>query len=290
QAGEGQAGPLADFVDDDHRLQRWLAWIGLVELVYAVAINPMGGRDRQTGLVLGLVLVLALALALHRHLSRSGEESPSRLRSPWILPVLALVLWIQPARTSLSDLAATRSWAPHDWSREALARTPTDALVLTQSDDLSAGLAAARMLEGARPDVVAVVAQHLYRPATEWQLAEPRRASVWRAAATADPAGGDRARLVAVLERWRGPVVIESPATVVFAGLALPGEGEPPLWLSELPIPAGSLPPGARVPGEADPLAAAVARWRGRLEAPVDRERLAEEVRARRACDDRRRA
>src|SRR5690606_28481729 len=157
-------------VDDDHRLLRWVAWIVLVELIYAVAINPMGGRDRQTGVALCLMAALALALGVHRAMAR---RPPLR----WIpLPLLACALSLPSAFESLREQSVTRSWTPHEWTAEVLARTPTDALVLTQSDDLSAGLTAARALEGARPDIVAIPAQHLYRTPNEWQRARPRHA------------------------------------------------------------------------------------------------------------------
>jgi tetratricopeptide (TPR) repeat protein len=253
-----------DHVDDDHRLLRWVAWIAIVELVYAVAINPMGGRDRQTGLALALLAALALGLAVHRATER---RPPLR----WVaLPLLACALWIPPAFESLADARVTRSWAPHEWTREVLARTPSDALVLSQSDDLSAGLMAARALEGARPDLVLVPAQHLYRQPSEWQRATPRRAVVWDAVAKAE-AENDAGRIAAVLGRWRGAVVLESPSTSVLAGISLPGTGEPPIWIAELPISTDAL-----APGQVDPLRAALERWDGRLTTSFDRDRLAD--------------
>lgn len=256
----------ASFVDDDHRLMRWIAWVALVELIYAVAINPMGGRDRQTGLALGLLAALSLGLGVHRWLDRPRERG---LALRWIaLPLLASALWIPAGFESLGDVRATRSWAPQAWTRAALARVPTGALVLSQSDDLSAGLAAARVLEGARPDLVAMPAQHLYREPAEWEREDPRRAALWQAVADAG-ASDDRQRVHAVFASWRGPVALESPSTAALAGVALPGSGEPPLWLAELP-------PGPALPEVGDPLAEAVERWRGRLETRADRERLAD--------------
>ena len=38
-----------------------------------------------------------------------------------------------------ADQAVTRSWAPHAWTTAALAQLPPGTLLLTQSDDLSAG-------------------------------------------------------------------------------------------------------------------------------------------------------
>lgn len=266
-AREGEGARPSAHLDDDHRLLRWLAWIVIVELGYAIAINPMGGRDRQTGLALALVAALALGLAVHRTTER---RPPLR----WVaLPLLACALWIPAGFESLADARVTRSWAPHEWTREVLARTPTDALVLSQSDDLSGGITAAQALEGARPDLVAVAAQHLYREPSEWQRATARRAAIWDAAAEAE-GSSDLARIIAVLQRWRGAVVLESPSTSVLSGVSLPGIGEPPIWIAELPIPADALPPAAE--RDTDPLRAAVDRWDARLTNPVDRERLAD--------------
>ena len=260
-----QGRRLREFVDDDHRLLRLVFWIVLVELVYAVAINPMGGHDRQTGLALCFLAALALGLGVHRLIA---QRPPLR----WIaLPLLACALWVPAAFESFDDLHATRSWAPHDWAREVLARTPSDALILSQSDDLSAGLVAARALEGARPDVVAVPAQHLYRRPSEWQRATPRRAVVWDAAASGT---NDASRVAAVLGNWRGAVVLESPATMVLADIALPGAGEPPIWLAHMPPEPDARPVG--VLPDNDPLADAIVRWSPRLTNPVDRQRLAD--------------
>jgi tetratricopeptide (TPR) repeat protein len=263
--GVAEKKHLAEFVDDDHRLLRLVGWIVLVELVYAVAINPMGGRDRQTGLALCLLAALALALGVHR---LTATRPPLR----WVaLPLLGCALWLPTVFESFDDLHATRSWAPHDWTREVLARTPSDALILSQSDDLSAGLVAARALEGARPDVVAIAAQHLYRVPSEWQRATPRRAAIWDAAAKGED---DAGRIARVLSTWRGAVVLESPTTMVLASVALPGDGEPPIWIATMPPQPDARPVGV-VPDH-DPLAEAIERWSPRLTHPVDRERLAD--------------
>ncbi|KIG15938.1 hypothetical protein DB30_05129 [Enhygromyxa salina] len=265
--GTERGAKIADFVDDDHRLLRWVGWLVAVELIYAVAINPMGGRDRQTGLALGLLAALALGLGVHRF---TAERPLMR----WVLlPLLACALWLPAGFESLPDARATRSWAPHAWTREVLAHTPTDALLLSQSDDLSAGLMAARALEGARPDVIAIPAQHLYRTPTPWQRGTARRAAVWEAVATATH-DDDRDRVSALLSAWRGAVVLESPTTAVLAGIALPGAGAPPIWIAQLPPDEHALPPS--VTGDGDPLTETIARWDPLLDNPVDRERLAD--------------
>lgn len=251
--------------EPDYRLLLAAGWLVLIEVVYAVAINPMGGRDRQTGAPLVWIAALLIGLAIHRW---TQERPPLRAV---VLPLLVCVLWIPSGWTSLGDLATTRSWAPHAWTRAALARTPSDALVLSQSDDLSAGITAARVLEGARPDLVALPAQHLYREPSEWQLASDRRARIWQAA---DKAESESARVIAALSSWRGPVALESPGTAILAGIDLPGGGEPPLWQTRLP--AGRPLPSVAEANEDDPLRAAIERWRGELVTELDRERLAD--------------
>ncbi|MFV8752364.1 protein O-mannosyl-transferase family [Nannocystaceae bacterium ST9] len=265
----GLTRPLRDADDrqalirePDYHVLLGVAWLVAVELVYAVAINPMGGHDRQTGAPLVWAAALLIGLAIHRW---TLARPPLRAV---VLPLLICALWIPSGWTSVADLATTRSWAPHAWTRTALAQTPSDALVLSQSDDLSAGITAARVLEGARPDLVAIPAQHLHRTPSEWQLADPRRARVWQAAARAE---GESARVIAALSSWRGPVALESPGTAVLAGIDLPGGGEPPLWQTHLP--------GGRAPGpdlDEDPQRAAIERWRGELVVELDRQRLAD--------------
>ncbi len=251
--------------EPDYRLLLAATWVIVVEVIYAVAINPMGGRDRQTGAVLVWVALLLIGLSIHRWTS---DRPPLRAV---VLPLLVCALWIPAGWTSFADLSTTRSWAPHAWTRAALARTPSDALLLSQSDDLSSGIAAARVLEGARPDLVTLPAQHLYRQPSEWQQADPRRARVWQAAGQAESESG---RVLAALSSWRGPVALESPGTAVLAGLDLPGGGEPPLWQTHLPLArVAAVEPSERI---ADPIGAAIERWRGELVSGLDRERLAD--------------
>lgn len=242
-----------------------VAWLVAVELFYAVGINPMGGADRQTGLPLALLGALAVGEA-----SRRWLRDRARLR--WaVLPLLATVLLLPPALHGGPDLVVTRSWAPHGWARAALAQLPPGALLLTQSDDLAAGVAAARLLEGARPDVVAIPAQHLHRPTPEVAAVVPAHAAIWGAAHAAHDEAG---RIEAAIAAHPGAVALESPRTGVMAGVR---------WWSE----HGRLPLAIAWPGGGDPAAAAqgggpgvsppaeVERWLPRLPSPEDRRRLA---------------
>jgi tetratricopeptide (TPR) repeat protein len=227
-----------------------------VELFYVVGINPMGGTDRQTGLVLAPVAALVVGDACRRWLRDRG-----RLR--WgVLPLLATVLLLPPALDSGPDLAVTRSWAPHAWTRAALAQLPPGALLLTQSDDLAAGIAAARLLEGARPDVVALPAQHLYRPTPEAAAADPRHAAIWDAAHAAHDEAG---RIAAAIAAHEGPVALESAGTGLFAAV--------PWWSEHGRLPLAVAGPGAAQGSVAPP--DEVAQWLPRLPTTEDRRRLA---------------
>ncbi|MCH9682677.1 MAG: DUF2723 domain-containing protein [Deltaproteobacteria bacterium] len=237
-----------------------ITWIVAVELLYIVGINPMGGADRQTGLVLAPIAALAVGDAARRWLADRG-----RLR--WaVLPLIGTVLVLPPALRSAPDLAVTRSWAPHAWTRAALAQLPPGTLLLTQSDDLAAGTISARMLEGARPDVVSVPAQHLYRPMPQAAAADPRRASIWEAAHTADT---EAERIVAAIEAHPGPVALELPRSGVFSRVPWWSTlGALPLAIDGAPSVRAALPDGRDVRLQ-------VEGWLPRLPTAEDRRRLA---------------
>lgn len=229
-----------------------IAWIVGVELLFAIGINPMGGPDRQTGLVLGPIAALVVGTQVHVALADR----------PWgrmlLLPIMGTVLVLPAALRSAGDLFTTRSWGPHAWTRGVLAQLPPRALLLVQSDDLAAGLAAARALEGARPDVVALPAQHLYKGGSEAALADPREAIVWRAASEATT---ERDRIVRAIESFPGPVALEHPGSTLFEGV--------PWWPAH-----GDLPLRVHGPAPAKAVPDLVQHWLARLPTHEDRRRL----------------
>lgn len=231
-------------------------WIALVEVVYAIGINPMGIADRQTGMVLGPIAALVVGEAMR-------SVFATRPRVGWIVgPCVWMALVVPAAWRSASDAARTRSWGPHAWTRDALAQLPVGSLLLVQSDDLAAGTLAAKMLEGARPDVTVLVGQHLHRP-IHGVAHDPRRLALQTAAAGAL---GERARVDAVIAAHAGPVALESPGTGVFGNVAFwDAHGDWPLRIRD---PAGRVP----LPREAP---AAVEAWLSRLPTDEDRKRLA---------------
>jgi hypothetical protein len=258
----GPAGPALTLVAllvlwANRRNRRAVAavtWLLVVFLLYVVGINPMGGEDRQTGLVLAVLAALVVGEALRRTL-----VAMPRLR--WALPPLAWTVLVLPAALlSFGDHVSTRSWAPHAWTRHALAQLPPGTLLLTQSDDLAAGVLAATMLEGARPDVVSLPAQHLHKPMPDTAIgtaAEP----VWHAAAQ----GSTEAQRITLAMHAHGePIAVEHPASGLFV---------PTGWWPK----DGRLPLGVAGAGAFERLAVSdeVQTWLPRLPSPDDRRRLA---------------
>lgn len=143
-----------------------------------------------------------------------------------------------------------------------LAQLPVGSLVLVQSDDLASGTVAAAMLEGARPDVVVLVGQHLHRPITGAR-ADERKLALGRAAAQARTEQG---RIEAVIAAHAGPVAVESPGTGVFADVAF--------WTSQGEWPVRIRDAAGRVPPSTD-AEASMEAWLSRLPSDEDRKRLA---------------
>ncbi len=225
------------------------AW-GLGSLVYAVGINPMGGVDRQTGLVLAWCVVLLVAVVLDRPL-----QTRPRLRQA-VLPVVWTVLVAPAAIRSSADFGSLPSWAPHAWTRGALAQLPPSTLLLTQSDDLSAGLTWARVIEGARPDVTTWPGQHLHRPPGPGRRAEDP--ALWRAVAEA---GSEARRIEAAIASHDGPVALEHAGSGVFAAVRFDGA------FAGLPLAIADTSPPA--------ITEQIAAWLPRLPCAEDRRRLA---------------
>lgn len=231
------------------------AWL-VGSTIYAVGINPMGGVDRQTGLVLGWCVVLLVAVNLDGWL----RERP-RLRHG-VMPVVWTILVVPAAIRSVGDFATMPSWAPHAWARAALGQLPPRALLLTQTDDLSAAVTWACVVEGMRPDVLAWPGQHLHRPPAVGRRARHR--AVWDAVAAA---GSEVQRIEAAIAAHDGPVALENAASGVFATVAFDG----PFAALPLAIQRSVAAPDGATPDVLGQLA----RWSSRLPSAEDRRRLA---------------
>jgi tetratricopeptide (TPR) repeat protein len=217
----GPFGPLAALMamvllarDPDERPTFWmLLGLLLVETVYIVGINPMGGADRQTGIPVAVAAVLAVALAAGSRMSESGPRQ-------WLGgPILLGVLVLPAGMLSLPDFSVTRSWAPHAWTREHLSRVSSESLLVTQSDDLAAGSWAAQSLEGARPDLVIVPAQHLYRKLPDRAREDGRALLLAPAFEACTEAERARALAVAHREYGRGQMIAEAPGSEMLSAL-----------------------------------------------------------------------
>ena len=233
-----------------------LAGLTVLQLVYVIGINPMGIVDRQTGAILIVSLVIVVGLGLHH-----ATVSMPRLR--WaVLPLAWTILLVPGALRTADEPANTRSWAPHAWTSSVLDQLPPGSLLLTQSDDLAAGVLAARVLEGARPDVAAIAAQHLYRPRPDRVRLHSPEFPAWTAAANLPT---EAARIEAAIDAHPVAVALEHPAVGVFERVQ---------WWS----PYGMRPLGLLGPG-VDHIRPAAAQeieyWLPRLPAFEDRKRLA---------------
>jgi hypothetical protein len=237
----------------DHRVAAGASWLLFVFMFYAVGINPMGGEDRQTGLPVAVVAALVVGEALRRVLVRMP-----RLR--WALPPLLWTVLVLPAGLlGFGDHVTTRSWAPHAWTRLALEQLPPGTLLLTQSDDLAAGVLAAKIVEGARPDVTVIAAQHLHKPMPRTALgtaAEP----VWRAAARGST---EPERIGLAMQAHGEPLALEHPASGLFVPI--------PWWPETGRLPLGVAGVGA---SPRRSIADEVEAWLDRLPSREDRRRL----------------
>ncbi len=128
----------------------------VIDFGYSFWINPMGLIDGQNGTNVAVALAIAAGVGAAALLART------RWAAPFVGAVMAVVCVTGPMLSSWAELASAAS---HEIPRRRVDKVMTDlpprAIVLTQSDSLSAGLLFVRVAEGARPDVAAIVRQHL---------------------------------------------------------------------------------------------------------------------------------
>lgn len=243
----------------------------VVEWIYVVGINPMGGIDRQTGVPLAMLAALVVGLALA---SIEVRMRPRALR--WaLLPGVAALLWLSPGLRSLEDFAATRSWGPHAWTRSALAQLPAGAAWLTVSDDMAAGWRAAQTLEGARPDVAVYPSQHLYRSVPDAVV--QRQPDFAKALSSAYGGCTEADRVVAFANAWRQPLFVENPGLDMVR--ALPADLSTPLPLGKVDLRATA--EAVDAAGLRRITRAALQASDGNLATPTDQRRVAQAVSAR---------
>lgn len=125
-----------------------------VDLLFSAQVNPMGIVDLQT-LLPATLFVAVLAGAGVVIVAR---RSP-RIGLPVALAALALAAWQGGVAPADRDMA--RVVGPADALGGFLDELAPGAVVFGSSDNLSAGLAGLQVIEGARPDVLVLVKQHL---------------------------------------------------------------------------------------------------------------------------------
>ncbi len=230
-----------------------VALVVSVELVYSAGVNPMGIADRQTGMVLCLVLITATAIEVTRLSRQRGRVMVA------LGPLAALAVLLPLALRAPQERRVTTSWMPHTWARAALAQTGSRGLLMAQSDDMIAGVLAAQVVEGARPDVLMVVGHHLHKGPSD--QVRPEHEAFWRTVAEA-PAS-ERAKVVAGWNQWRGPRSAERPGSGSLGGLGARAPVAIPVW-SE-----GITPP---------PVESQLSQWLPFATSAYDRQRLARGV------------
>jgi Protein of unknown function (DUF2723) len=197
-------------------LARMLAVVGLIDLAYAVAVNPMGVSDRQTFFhfeACAALLAVTAAARIATHLAQTRARHAASLVAV-ALAVVALV------RRDPAWAGAADGWSAPELlgGAGALGAVPSRALVLCGSDDLCGGSLYAQHVEGERPDVTVLPRPHLACPWT-WRRLEARRFGERVAPLGRDDTDGARlARTTMLLERfgdrvrWEGSGEGESPA------------------------------------------------------------------------------
>ncbi len=150
---------------------RALLAVALVDLAYAVAINPMGIVDRQTFFHTELCLAIFAALGVASIATRAG----ARERIVGVV-LTALVAAATVAHRDARWVGRADGWTAPEilGGAGALGAVPARTLVLCSSDDLCGGALYAQHVEGERPDVVVLPRQHVVFDWT-WRRLDPRR-------------------------------------------------------------------------------------------------------------------
>lgn len=130
------------------------------DFVYSVWVNPMGLVDLQNGILTVSCLAVLVGVGVASLATWIGRRS-GRLAVA-VASVLALISALPSALDALPEKWSGAGYGAASWVDAALAQAPSRALVLTESDDLSAGLLYAQQVEGARPDLLVLVRQHLW--------------------------------------------------------------------------------------------------------------------------------
>ena len=138
----------------------------LLDTLYSTWINPMGLADRQNGLLAILILswwIGAGIAALSQGILRFFNHRPeARVMAGAAALFTALALSAYSLGDQLAEKMPRGDYIPREYAADMLISLPTGAMVITQSDDLSALLLYLQNVNGLRPDVTHVVRQHVW--------------------------------------------------------------------------------------------------------------------------------
>jgi hypothetical protein len=244
---------LGLFATVRHRGARLLAAVGAIDLVYAVLVNPMGMKDRQTFFHLEATLALLAAfplVALDRRVAGTRWRHAAALVAG--VSVAVSLAWRDPSWVGRAD-----GWTADEVLGGAVGASPPRALVLCGSDDLCGVSAYAQWVVGERPDVVVLPRQHLAFAWT-WRRLRPERVGerVAPVGRDGDPAASV-ARAHLLLERYGDRVRWEGQ-----------GDGEHPSIRARWRFGSGETPVLARVGAPVTEVDRGAAAWVGARLAP----------------------
>lgn len=142
--------------------------IGLADFLYALFVNPMGARDRQTLFLAETTISLVSSYTIFALQSWVGAKLQNRSKPQSLttafelsiaLPVILLAFRASPAfRGSVDGWSAVELYG----GPGAIGAVAPRAIVLCESDDLCGASLFARVVEGERPDVAVLPRQHLW--------------------------------------------------------------------------------------------------------------------------------
>ena len=165
------------------------AALGLVlvlDLAYAIWVNPMGLADRQDLTPFAVVACALAGVGIEAATRRAGTRA-----APALAAVLALVV-VVPAASGFGERAAMRNDVARAWGERGLDRCGPRATAQVTSDSLAANLFWLTSVEGARPEVAVLVRQHAWdRDRTAAVAARVGAKSVTKGRPICWEAGGD---------------------------------------------------------------------------------------------------
>ncbi len=141
------------------RRTRWLlaalAVVVVGDVIYSFWINPMGLVDLQNGVPTALGLCGFAGVGVAWFARAFGRAAPfgGAVVAFILVVTTGLVSWQPVFAASSGDL-------PRRWSEAAMDAMPPRGIVLSTTDSVSSGLLYLSAVEGARPDVTALVQQH----------------------------------------------------------------------------------------------------------------------------------